>query len=234
VNNKLVIFGNAEIASLARYYFENDSDFKVVAFTVDDEYCSEPFFEGLPLIPFSKIKSKYNPNDYSMFVALSYQKLNRLREEKYTQAKNAGYKLESYVSTKSVQWPDLKIGDNCFILENQTIQPTVTIGNNVMIWSGNHIGHGSIIEDHVYIASHICISGHCVIGKRSFIGVNSAFKDFCSVGSDCFITMGANVVKDKIDNGSVVLGSQSSYLGSDNKGGVSIKRKYFGLSKREV
>jgi sugar O-acyltransferase (sialic acid O-acetyltransferase NeuD family) len=230
VNNKLVIFGNAEIASLARYYFDHDSNFEVVAFTVDDEYCTEAHFEGLPLIPFSEVTSKYSPKDYNMHVALSYQKLNRLREEKYNQAKNSGYNLASYISSKSVQWPDLSVGDNCFILENQTIQPTVKIGNNVMIWSGNHIGHGTIIEDHVYMASHICISGHCVIGERSFIGVNSAFRDFCEVGSDCFITMGANVVKDKLDAGTVVLGSQSTYLGPDNDTGVSIKNKYFGLN----
>jgi len=230
MNNKLVIFGNAEIASLAKYYFEQDSKYTVVAFTVDDEYCNEDTFEGLPLIPFSQVKSKYNPNDYDMHVALSYQKLNKLREAKFFQAKNAGYALASYVSSKSVSWPDLSIGENCFILENQTIQPTVKIGDNVMIWSGNHIGHGTIIKNHVYMASHICISGHCEIGERSFIGVNSAFRDFCKVGSDCFITMGASVVRSSLEAGSVVLGSQSTYLGSNDRTGISIKNKYFGIN----
>ena len=53
-----------------------------------------------------------------------------------------------------------------------TIQPNVKIGNNVMIWSGNHLGHGCNIDDHTYLSSHICISGHTNIGKRCFIGVN--------------------------------------------------------------
>src|SRR3546814_4532198 len=67
-----------------------------------------------------------------MHVALSYNRLNRLREDKYHSAKAAGYRLASYVCSRSVVWPDLSVGDNCFILENQTIQPTVKIGNNVM------------------------------------------------------------------------------------------------------
>ena len=41
--------------------------------------------------------------------------------------------MPSYISTKSATWPDLTVGSNCFILENQTIQPTVVIGNNVVL-----------------------------------------------------------------------------------------------------
>lgn len=225
----LVIFGNAEIASLARFYFDNDSEYRVVAFCVDDEYCIDNEFEGLPLIPYSRLQKLYPSEQFEAHVALSYQKLNKLREEKYYQLKNDGYKLATYICTKSVNWPNVKIGDNCLILENQTIQPNVDIGNNVMIWSGNHIGHGSKICDHVYMASKICISGHCIIGERCFIGVNSAFKDFCKVGSDCFITMGANITKDKVPNGTTVLAAQSSYLDSDNKIGNKIKKLYFKL-----
>ena len=34
----LVVFGSAEIAKLAKYYFDNDSEYNIVAFTVDDDY----------------------------------------------------------------------------------------------------------------------------------------------------------------------------------------------------
>ena len=40
------------------------------------------------------------------------------------------------------------------------------------------------------------ISGHCTIGERSFLGVNSTLRDFCSVGKDCFVSMGADVGRD--------------------------------------
>jgi hypothetical protein len=44
-----------------------------------------------------------------------------VRQEKYEQARAAGYALASYVCSKSAIWSDLDVGDNCFILENQTI-----------------------------------------------------------------------------------------------------------------
>mgnify|MGYP001394246558 FL=1 len=224
----LIIFGNAEIAELAYFYFTNDSDYEIVAFTVDDEFIDNDTFLDLPLIPFSEIANKFPPDENNMHVALSYSKLNQLRQEKYQQAKDSGYKLASYICSKSVAWDDLVIGDNCFILENQTIQPTVKIGNNVMLWSGNHIGHGTVIRDHTYVSSHVVISGHCDIGKRCFLGVNSTIKDFTKVGDDCFITMDASIVGD-LENGSVALGALGTIFESDDKRARMIKRKYFGI-----
>jgi sugar O-acyltransferase (sialic acid O-acetyltransferase NeuD family) len=226
--NEIIIFGSAETAELAKYYFDNDSIYSVVAFCVDDAYVSGTSFCGLPLIPFSEVTVTYPPSEFFMHVSLSYAKLNQLRQEKYFQAKNAGYTLVSYISSKSVHWPDLNIGDNCFILENQTIQPNVQIGNNVMIWSGNHLGHGTIISDHTYISSHVVISGNCVIGERCFFGVNSTIKDFSIIGNDVFIAMGANVTKN-LENGTMAIASKSEYFKFDSKLSKIIKKKTFGL-----
>ena len=225
---KLVIFGTGEIAELAHFYFENDSDLEVVAFTADDKYIKSNSFLNKPLIPFSLIENKFPPSKFNMHVALSYNKLNSIRKSKYIAAKNKGYNLSSYISSKSFFWNDLHVGDNCFILENQTIQPTVKIGNNVMIWSGNHLGHGSYISDHVYLSSHICISGHTSIGQETFVGVNSTFKDFINVGKRVFIAMDASVTKD-VPNDSVILGSKSTYLDSDNILNKKIKKNFFNL-----
>ena len=228
MGKSLVIFGSAEIAALAKFYFDQDSEYEVQAFTVDDDYVKEDHYEGLPLIPFSEVKKDFPANDTQMHVALSYNKLNQLREEKYYQAKDAGYQLATYICSKSVTWPDISIGDNCFVLENQTIQPTVQIGNNVMIWSGNHIGHGSHIDDHAYIASHVVISGHCRIGKRCFLGVNSTICDFTTLGDDCFVAMDGAVKKD-ITDGSVVLTDSSTVLDAEDRRAKALKKSYFKL-----
>lgn len=226
MKKNLIIFGSTEMAELAKFYFDNDSDRQVVAFTVDDAFIEGDQFLGLPLVPFSEMNKHYPPDAFDMHVALSYAKLNRLRQEKYDQAKAAGYNLASYVCSKSATWPDLVIGDNCFILENQTIQPTVRIGNNVMIWSGNHLGHGTEIGDHTYIASHVVISGHCKIGQRNFFGVNSTLRDFCAIGDDCFIAMGAAVARD-MPNGSVALAPQAEIYEEDDRRAKALKRMYF-------
>ncbi len=227
-NKKLVIFGTGEIGSLARFYFENDSPYQVAGFAADDEFVQGDTFEGLPLVKRSALKDRFPPSEFDMHVALSYRKLNKIRADKYAMAKDMGYILPSYVCSRSVIWPDLTIGDNCFILENQTIQPTVKIGNNVMIWSGNHIGHEAIIHDHTYISSHVCISGHVNIGSRSFFGVNSAVKDFVKIGNDVFVTMGALVIKD-IGDGAVVVAEQGEVYPADSREAEMLKKKYFDL-----
>lgn len=216
-NRKLLIFGSAEIAELASFYFDLDSPYHVVAFVVDDEFYSEAKFQGLDVIPWSEALEKYPPMDFSIHVALSYRGLNKLRESKFNQCRNAGYELVSYISSKCTTFPDLQVGSNCFILENQNIQPRVKIENNVMLWSGNHIGHRSIIKEHAYLSSHVVVSGHVEIGRRCFIGVNATLRDFIKVGDDTFIGMGAIVTRN-LTQGSVVLPTKSEIIeGSDPK-----------------
>ena len=185
-------------------------------------------FEGLPLIKVSSLKKKYPATNYSAHVALSYRKFNRIREEKFLLLKGLGYHMASYNCSKSVYWDDLLIGENCLILENQTIQPGVKIGNNVMIWSGNHLGHASIIKDHVYISSHVVISGHCEIGERSFLGVNATLKDFVKLGPETFVTMSATVAQDS-PGGDVILAARSALFENGSETAEKIKDKYFGL-----
>lgn len=225
----LIIFGSAEIASLARFYFNEDSPYEVVAFTVDDDFVDSDRFDGLPVVPFSEAVRAFPPESHDAHVALSYQRLNRLRQDKYRQCREVGYRLASYVSTKSFFWPsDLHVGDNCLILENQTIQPSVRVGNNVMIWSGNHLGHGTHVRDHVYISSHVCISGHCVIGERTFMGVNATTKDFITIGPDTFVAMDASVTKD-VPEGSVVLGARSEIHVGGSEMAERVRTGYFGI-----
>ncbi|MEO9485824.1 MAG: acetyltransferase [Ekhidna sp.] len=228
MNKKLILFGTGEIAELADYYFTEDSEYEVVAFTCDEEFRKSDTFRNKPLVSFENIEDQYPSSEFEMHVALSYAKLNQIREQKYYEAKKKGFKLASYVCSKSVFWDDLNIGDNCFILENQTIQPTVKIGNNVMIWSGNHLGHGCEIKDHAYLSSHICISGHTTIGERCFIGVNSCFKDFIKIGDRVFVAMGADVTKD-VESDSVVLGSKTTVLEIENEMARKIRKNYFGI-----
>lgn len=197
----LVIFGAGDIAKLAHYYFTRDSEYKVAAFTVDQEYRQTDTFLDLPLLDFETLTENYPPDQYKMFIALSYAKMNKLRAEKYFQAKTTGYELVSYVSSRCSFLTEHPIGDNCFILEDNTIQPFVKIGNNVTLWSGNHIGHDSVIEDHCFIASHIVVSGNVHIHEHCFIGVNATLRNSISIAPFSLIGAGAVILKDTVEHG---------------------------------
>jgi sugar O-acyltransferase (sialic acid O-acetyltransferase NeuD family) len=199
--NKIVIFGTGDIAEIVNFYFSHDTQYKIAAFTADEEYIKNDTFLGLPVIPFANVESTYPPTKFDMFVALSYTGVNKVRAKKYYEAKNKGYKLITYICSRSVFWGDTQVGDNCFILENQTIQPFVKIGNNVTIWSGNHIGHHSTIGDHCFVSSHVVISGHVNIEPYCFLGVNCTIRNGIKVARECVIGAGTTILDDTIEKG---------------------------------
>lgn len=197
----LIIFGSGDIAELAHYYFKTDSDYDVVAFTVDASYIKESEFCGLPVVAFENVAKNYPPDSYDFFVALSYSKLNAVRKEKFFAAKEMGYKLVSFISSRATVLNEGRIGENCFIFEDNTIQPFVTIGNNVTLWSGNHIGHHSVIRDHTFIASHVVVSGGVEIGEQCFVGVNVTLRDHIKIGDRCVLGAGALLLADAAPEG---------------------------------
>lgn len=194
---KIVVFGKGDIAQIANYYFDIDSNYEVVAFTLDGAYLAEgeTEYEGKPMIAFADVVSKYPPSDYKMFIAMSYARMNKVREEKYQQAKAMGYTLVSYVSSKCTYLSQFPCGDNCFIFEDNTIQPYVRIGNNVTLWSGNHIGHHSEIKDHNFVSSHVVISGHCTIESNCFLGVNSSLAHNVTIARETLLGAGSVIAK---------------------------------------
>ncbi len=193
---EVVIFGAGDIGKIAHYYFSHDSKHDIAGFTVDRAYRQADTFLDLPLVDFEEVTSRFPPGRFKMFVAMSYAKTNKVRASKYYQAKERGYELMSYVSTKCSFLTDLPIGDNCFVLEDNTVQPFVKIGSNVTLWSGNHIGHDSIIEDHCFIASHVVISGRVHIHPYCFVGVNATLRNGLTIAAETVIGAGAVIMKD--------------------------------------
>lgn len=199
------------MAELAYYYFSHDSNHEVVAFVVDSDYKEVDNFCELPLIESEKVIELYPPSEYQMFIAIGYSNRNRNREKIYSRMKNMGYSFLTYIHSSSIIPNPCSIGENCFILENNVIQPFVTIGNNVTIWSTNVIGHGSIINDHSFIASHTIISGQVIIEKRCFVGVNATIQDHIHITDECIIGAGTLIKHDTIP-GSIYKGIPSQAL----------------------
>jgi sugar O-acyltransferase (sialic acid O-acetyltransferase NeuD family) len=199
--SNVVIFGLGDFARIARIYLAEDSEHEVVAFTANERYVQSDRLDDLPVVPFESLPETHAPDRYSMFVAIGFSGVNEARKEVYDRCRELGYELISYVNSKATYWGKLELGANCFVFEENVIQPNVRIGNNVILWSGNHIGHDSTIEDHVFIASHAVISGNVTIGESSFIGVNATFRDGIHVAPRCVIGAGALIMKDTLEGG---------------------------------
>lgn len=206
---KVVIFGTSTFADVVKYYLDQDDRYEVVAFTSTDPETKS--HHGLNHVHFSEIQKMYPSKQFKMFIAVGYRKMNSLRERFYKEAKELGYSLISYIHPSVIRWPNVEIGDNCFIFEDNTIQPFSKIGSNVVLWSGNHIGHHASIGDHSFISSHVVVSGQVNIGRNCFIGVNTSIRDSIDIGNRNLIGAGAIIMKSTKDNEAYVPARTNPY-----------------------
>jgi len=202
--HKLIIIGDSAFAEIAFEYFTHDSEFEVVAFSVEQEYLKRENLFGVPVVPFETLEENFAPDEHHFYAAMVYTQGNKLRERLYKQAKEKGYKAASYISSRAFVWRNVEIGEHAFIFENNVVQPFVKIGDNVILWSGNHIGHHSTIKSHNFISSHVVISGFCQVGERCFMGVNSTVGNNINIGDNCVVGAAATIVGDVEDNQTVV------------------------------
>ena len=136
------------------------------------------------------LMNKYSPANVDVFVGVGYRDMNRTRERIYHEIKQLGFSLASFCHLMTHSWSNSKLEENTFIFEDNTIQPFVEIGNNTILWSGNHIGHHSKIGQHCFISSHVVISGSCGSGNNVFVGVNATLHDSIKIGSYSLIAWG--------------------------------------------
>lgn len=205
---KLVILGDSAFAEVAYEYFTYDSIYQVAAFSVEAAYVEQTSLFGLPVIPFENLDRHYPPSQYEIYAAITYRELNRLRARLASAAKAKGYRLASYVSSHAFVWRNVTFGEHCFIFEDNTVQPFVAVGDNVVMWSGNHIGHHSRIGNNCFISSHVVLSGFCNVGDNCFLGVNSTISNNVTIGRDCWIGPDVTIKKEVGDN--VLFGGKGS------------------------
>jgi len=198
---KVVLFGVGQVASRAYWYLTHDSPYEVVAFTVDPEYIEEDKLFGLPVIPFDDIESICPPNEYKMFLSISFRGMNKLRAEKYYQAKAKGYQLVNYVSSKATTWPGLVIGDNCLIQTNSVIEPFAEIGNDVTVGVNTLVSHNAVIKDHCSIIHHAVVLGNVTVEPYCIIGANATIRDHVTIAEGCMIGAGALILEDTVEKG---------------------------------
>lgn len=198
---KVILFGVGQVASRAYWYLTHDSPFEVAAFTVDRKYIENDRVFELPVIPFEDIESVFPPSDYKMFLSISFRGMNKLRAEKYYQAKAKGYKLINYVSSKATTWPGLVIGDNCLIQTNSVIEPFAEIGDDVTVGVNALVSHNAAIKDHCSIIHHAVVLGNVIVGPHCIIGANATIRDHVTIAKGCLIGAGALILEDTVENG---------------------------------
>ena len=196
----VIIFGTGTVAKLAWNIITRESLAHIAAFCVDDAYCTQSQFCGLPVLPASSLASLWPPQSCSIFVALGYQKLNALRQEAIERFAGEGYELASCISSHALVMNDGAIGRNAFVMEGCILQPYSVLGDGCICWSGCVVAHESRIGNYCFMAAHSVVGGRTEIGDGTFIGLNAAIRDEVHVGRNCLIGAGSLVLSDLADN----------------------------------
>lgn len=194
--HELVLIGDSAFAEIAHEYFTAFSPYRVVAFAVERAFLRKESLCGLPVVPLEELPERYPPARHHAHVAVVYTQLNRLRARLVRHVAAAGYPLASFVSPAAFIAPSARIGPHCFIFENNVVQSFTQLGENMVLWAGNHIGHHSRVGDNVFISSHVVVSGFCEIGANSFLGVNVAIGNNLRVAADNWIGQGVVISRD--------------------------------------
>jgi sugar O-acyltransferase (sialic acid O-acetyltransferase NeuD family) len=194
----LLIFGTGNNAECAHYYLTHDVAYKnkyeVVGFITEHKDANVTNFCGLDVHELDGIETLFDPSLIKVIAPISGRNMNKYRERIFNTLLEKRFEFINYISSKANVFTE-KIGRNCFILEDNTIQPFVEIGDNCVIWSGNHIGHHSKLGNHIFMTSHIVISGLCQIGDYCYIGVNVSIRDSTILAPNTVIGMHSGVTK---------------------------------------
>jgi sugar O-acyltransferase (sialic acid O-acetyltransferase NeuD family) len=213
--SKVVIFGTGRGADVAFRFLTRDSEHEVCGFSTDLQYLDRDTFHDLPVVAFEDVEGRFPPDQYKFLVLLGYQRMNGLRAEKYLAAKAKGYSFISYINSQFYRAEDLNVGENCFILDNQSISLDVKIGNNVVMWSSNHIGDLSTIGDHSWLASHVTVAAEVNVQPYCFLGIGATIGNKLMLGQRTFVGAKALVASTTAEN-SVHVSSMSEVVDLDS------------------
>jgi sugar O-acyltransferase (sialic acid O-acetyltransferase NeuD family) len=194
---KVIIFGTGGFAQIVYLYLKkvDPSILRVVAFSATELSIKEKTLHGLPVLPFEHIEKICPCQEYQMCVAVGYSEMNRKRARFFEEAKDKGYNLISYIHPSTITNDEFEIGENCFIFENNVIQPFVKLEDDVIVWTGNVISHHTTIMKHCFIVSHAAIAGNTVIEPFCFIGMNATIRNSVRIARECVIGAGSVILQ---------------------------------------
>lgn len=202
---KTLIFGAGQVAEVFAAYIGHEN---IAAFVVDRNYIHPSRDASMTIVPFENLWEQFDPRTHVFMVGMSFKGLNQPRQKKFDAMRAQGYLPLVCISPKASWLDPIKVGFGTFIMDENTIQPYASIGENCVLWSGSHFGHHCKIGNHVFVASHVVVSGGVEIGDRTFIGVNATIADGVKIGADCIIGAGTLITEDCAPGG-VYQGSRS-------------------------
>ena len=183
---KLIIVGLGKTATHVLSFVNMYNLFEVIGFAVNETYKNESSFCGLPVYSLEKLNEEVPHRDFSLFIAVLWNHLNKDRKTIYDYCKLKGYKLVNLISPLSVIRGIIK-GDNCWIHDYVVIQNNAILESNIPVMAYTLIGADSYIASHCFFGARSLLGGGSTVGEQTFIGLNATIFDDTRIGRKCII-----------------------------------------------
>lgn len=185
---------------------KHKANIELLGFAFDDEaYGSE--INGFPVLAkTTEMYEKYKKYDDVKFVFQMYRQ--DILPDRIKLKESYGIPEErffTFVHPTCTVARSATIGTGTIIMANTVINPNAQIGKFCTFQSNALIGHDAKIGNYNFIAAHAIVA-NLTMGNRNFIGINASTNNYITIGDDCFVAMGANVIK-SIESGIKVMGN---------------------------
>ena len=183
---KLIIVGISTTARHALSFIRMYKLYDVIGFAVNEKYKTENEFCGMPVYTLENLREECGFQDFSIFIAVLWNHLNRDRKELYAMCKSYGYSFANLISPLAVIRGKLK-GDNCWVHDYVVIQNDAEIESDVLLMAYVLIGADTHVGAHCFFGARSLLGGGCTIGEQSFVGLNATIFDDTHIGNKCLI-----------------------------------------------
>lgn len=182
----LIIVGLGRTAMHVYSFVKYHNLYNVIGFAVNEKYKNCETFNGLPVFSLEHLEKECSDNDFCLFIAVLWNRLNSERKEIYDYCKGKGYTLANLISPTAMIRSEI-LGDNCWIHDYVVIQNNAHIASDVLIMAYTLIGANTTIEPHCFFGARSLLGGGSIVGEQCFIGLNATIFDDTIIGRKCII-----------------------------------------------
>lgn len=183
---KLIIIGTGTNSHLAYSFVTYHKLFDVIGYAVNEQYKNAETFNGLRLYSLENLFEEVGHRNFTCFIAVLWNHLNRDRRTIYEFCKKHDIPLTNLISPLAVVRSELT-GDNIWLHDNVVVQNGTVLGSDVAVMQGTLIGANCHVGSHCFFGAHSLLAGGCTIGEQSFMGLNSVVFDDTKIGKKCII-----------------------------------------------
>lgn len=196
----IIVYGNTSLCKMIYHEATEMEHFSIAGFSVEKAYLlGRESLLSLPLLAFETIEELYPPSNYDMLVAFTgYKNRGREREDKYIQAKQKGFTLRNFLSSKSDIMPDITWGDNNIVLGLSHMGVSGIIGCNNLIRQQVYLGHDFKMGSHNQVTAGCTIGGECEIKDYCYLGLGSTIISGIELAEGTLVGAGSTVIKSTV------------------------------------